>query len=91
MCIGDVICVHFSSSGFSSKTTVAKEHNTQCACFLLCFRKRKTFIANYFNYMSVQLRNTSLESMMVSMTGEWRKEVQGQLSLAPLPITKRQE
>lgn len=92
MCIGDVMCVHyFFCSGFSSKTTGAKEHSTQCACFLLCFKKRKTFISNYFNYISVQLRNTSLESMVVSMTGEWREEVQGQLSLAPLPITKSQE
>lgn len=89
---GDVLCVHyFSSSGLSSKTTVAKEHSTQCACFLLCFRKRKTFISNYFNYISVQLRNTSLESTVVSVTGEWREEVPGQLSLAPLPITKSQE
>lgn len=91
MCMVMCLCSLFSSSGFSSKTTITKEHSTQCACFLLCFRKRKTFVSNYFNYVSVQLRNTSLESTVVSMTGEWREEVQGQLSLAPLPITKSQE
>lgn len=92
MSIGDAIYVRcFFSSAFSSKITVAKEYSTQCACFLLCFKKRKTFISKYFNYISTQLGNTSLENMVVSMTGEWREEVQGQLSLAPLPITKSQE
>lgn len=78
MCIGDVICVHyFSSSGLGS--LVHCNQRTQDNLLDFCFwGGGKNFLANYSDYISVQLRNSSLESS-VAFDDQRAEEAEGQL------------
>lgn len=63
MCIGDVMCVHyFSSSGLGSLVRCCQGTQDDLLDFCFFWGKKKTSISNYSNYISVQLRNSSLES-----------------------------